>query len=72
MFTKTFVTRTEFFDMVDAVENTLAELKIVDVSTAMKILQEMRFCACFDNKFRTDIYPELEELFYDLYARSQE
>ena len=71
VFTKTLVTRDEFFDMADAVKDTLAELRNIDISTAVKILNEMKFCACFDYKFRQDIYPELEELFYDLYARSR-
>src|SRR6516162_2597389 len=38
VFTKTLVTRDEFFDMADAVKDTLAELRNIDISTAIKIL----------------------------------
>ena len=71
VFTKTFVTREEFFDLAKAVLDILPELKNVDVPIATKLLYLIQWDAAYNEKYRNDTYPELEELFYELYPRTQ-
>jgi len=63
------IDREMFCDILDAIRDVIEELPNIDGSTAINILKEMRFVGCFDYNYRNKIYPELEELFYELYER---
>src|SRR5215467_6453802 len=67
--TKMIIDREMFCDILDAIRDVIEELPNIDGSTAINILKEMRFVGCFDYNYRNKIYPELEELFYELYER---
>jgi len=69
VFTKTVVTREEFLELVDATKDIVSELRNVDKKVITDLLTEMKFCACFNEKFRNRTYEDLEDLFYDLYER---
>lgn len=69
MLQKTLVTRDEFAALADKIRELAIRLKNIDGRTALKLLEEMKFCACFNNEFRNKTYPELEELYEDLRKR---
>lgn len=70
MLTKTIVTREEFGELVDKTKELARQLKNVDTKHIIDLLTEMKFSACFNAKFRNRTYPELEELYKDLHART--
>ena len=70
MLTKTMVTREEFSELVDKTKELAKKLRNVDTKQIIDLLTEMKFSACFNAKFRNKTYPELEELYEDLRART--
>ena len=66
MFTQLLVSRVEFCEMCDAVEQQLEELGYCS-PTSFDILKEMRLCASYNHEFRNTTFPELEEFFQELY-----
>ena len=68
--TKMIIDREMFCNILDAIKDVVEELPNIDGTTAINILKEMRFVGCFDHNFRVKTYPELEELFYELYERA--
>jgi hypothetical protein len=67
--TKTIVSRDEFAALVDKTMELTNQLKNVDTKAIVNLLAEMKFSACFNEKFRNKTYPELEELCNDLRKR---
>src|SRR5215472_7744609 len=68
--TKTMVSKEEFNDLLDAVMNCLEDLPNVDIENAKKTVWEMRFVNALNYHWRQTTYPELEDLFLDLYERT--
>ena len=68
---KVAVDRDTILDVLDALEQSLEELDLHPDNRidAENTILEMKFCACFNPEFRRDIYPDLEELLYELYER---
>jgi hypothetical protein len=69
MLLKREVSRDEFFALVDKTRDLARQLKNINTKQVIDLLTEMKFSACFNNKFRNKTYPELEELYNDLLRR---
>ena len=71
MLTKTIVTREEFCELADKTKELAKQLRNVDTKSIINLFAEMKWSACFNPKFRNKTYPELEELYEDLRARTR-
>jgi adenine C2-methylase RlmN of 23S rRNA A2503 and tRNA A37 len=69
--TKVLVNRAMIFDVLDGIQQTLEELGI-GTKSHIEVMNEIRFNASFSHEFRQNIYPELEEFLYELYAKAAE
>jgi len=62
---KTIVTREEFCELADKVLSLVPNNK-----TTRALIVEMKWDACYNEKFRNKTYPELEDLYETLCARA--
>ncbi len=61
----------DYIDALNTVEQLTEEVRPHQLETVRGLLHEMRFCACFNEKFREETSNELQELIDNLYAETQ-